>query len=89
MCGCGRNRRCKRHVRGGGTRQECNDGGGDEAYDIAHNASWIGTVGSVTHRCEAKATQLQNVGVAGCNVGGTTKSYEERRPQMRGASTDK
>jgi hypothetical protein len=52
----GDGRRSKRHVRGGGTRQECKQRGGDKAYDITHNASWIDTAGGATHRCEAKAT---------------------------------
>jgi hypothetical protein len=30
--------------------------GGDDAYDITQNASWIDTAGGATHRCEAKAT---------------------------------
>jgi hypothetical protein len=56
MCGCGRRpskqtpRPWWRDAAGMQTT------GGDDAYDITHNASWIDTAGGATHRCEAKAT---------------------------------
>jgi hypothetical protein len=84
----GDSRRSKRHVRGGGTRQECKDGGATTRTISHRMPAGCAQPGAPHTDAKQRPPQLQKVGATGCNVGGATNRTTERGPQMRGASKD-
>jgi hypothetical protein len=82
----GDSRRSKRHVRGGGTRQECNDGG-DEAYDITQGMPAGCTQPGAPHQNGARrATAATEGRRGGMQRRGRKRIVRQSPPRSRGGN---